>query len=119
MSGDVSVRELRNYTAEVLRRVEAGERIRVTVDRRPVAATESMHARRLRTLQAVQSTYAALDVDEAVAASFAELVAVARRAGRRPKVQDTWIAATAHAHQVAVNSQDADFDDLAIEVVRV
>jgi antitoxin (DNA-binding transcriptional repressor) of toxin-antitoxin stability system len=33
----VSVRELRNHTAEVLRRVEAGERLRVTVDRRAVA----------------------------------------------------------------------------------
>jgi prevent-host-death family protein len=28
---------LRNHTAEVLRRVEAGERLQVTVDRRPVA----------------------------------------------------------------------------------
>jgi prevent-host-death family protein len=37
MSEDVSVRELRNHTAEVLRRVEAGARLRVTVDRRPVA----------------------------------------------------------------------------------
>jgi prevent-host-death family protein len=37
VSKDVSVRELRNHTAEVLRRVEAGERLRVTVDRRPVA----------------------------------------------------------------------------------
>jgi prevent-host-death family protein len=37
MSDDVSVRELRNHTADVLRRVEAGERLRVTVDRRPVA----------------------------------------------------------------------------------
>ena len=34
---DVSVRELRNHTAEVLRRVEAGEHLRITVDRRPVA----------------------------------------------------------------------------------
>ncbi|MEA2297765.1 MAG: hypothetical protein QOF77_701 [Solirubrobacteraceae bacterium] len=34
---EVSVRELRNHTAEVLRRVEAGERLRVSVDRRPVA----------------------------------------------------------------------------------
>ncbi len=34
---DVSVRELRNHTSAVLRRVEAGERVRVTVDRRPVA----------------------------------------------------------------------------------
>lgn len=31
------MRELRNHTAAVLRRVEAGERLRVTVDRRPVA----------------------------------------------------------------------------------
>jgi prevent-host-death family protein len=37
VSGEVSVRELRNHTAEVLRRVESGERLRVTVDRRPVA----------------------------------------------------------------------------------
>jgi len=37
VSGEVSVRELRNHTADVLRRVEAGERLRVTVDRRPVA----------------------------------------------------------------------------------
>lgn len=37
MSEEVSVRDLRNHTAEVLRRVEAGERLRVTVDRRPVA----------------------------------------------------------------------------------
>jgi len=33
----VSVRDLRNHTAEVLRRVEGGERILITVDRRPVA----------------------------------------------------------------------------------
>ncbi len=34
---DVSARELRNHTASVLRRVEAGERLRVTISRRPVA----------------------------------------------------------------------------------
>jgi prevent-host-death family protein len=33
----VSVRDLRNHTADVLRRVEDGERIQITVDRRPVA----------------------------------------------------------------------------------
>jgi prevent-host-death family protein len=41
----VSVRELRNHTAEVLRRVEAGERLRVTVDRRPVAELAPLPAR--------------------------------------------------------------------------
>lgn len=34
---DVSARDLRNQTASVLRRVEAGERITVNVNRRPVA----------------------------------------------------------------------------------
>lgn len=34
---DVSARDLRNHTAQVLRRVEAGERVRVSVNRRPVA----------------------------------------------------------------------------------
>jgi prevent-host-death family protein len=42
---EVSVRELRNHTAEVLRRVEAGERLRVTVDRRPVAELAPLAAR--------------------------------------------------------------------------
>jgi prevent-host-death family protein len=45
MAGDVSVRELRNNTADVLRRVEAGERLRVTVDRRPVAELSPLPAR--------------------------------------------------------------------------
>jgi prevent-host-death family protein len=34
---DVSSRELRNHTADVLRRVEAGEHVRISVNRRPVA----------------------------------------------------------------------------------
>jgi prevent-host-death family protein len=34
---DVSSRDLRNRTSEVLRRVEAGERLRISVNRRPVA----------------------------------------------------------------------------------
>jgi prevent-host-death family protein len=45
VSNDVSVRELRNHTAEVLRRVEAGERLRVTVDRRPVAELAPLPSR--------------------------------------------------------------------------
>jgi predicted nucleic acid-binding protein len=84
-----------------------------------LAEADGVRAQRLRTLQAAQATYAALPVDEDVAAAFAELVATGRRAARRPKVQDTWIAATARAHRVAVFTQDADFDELAVDVVRV
>jgi len=84
-----------------------------------MADTEDRRARRLRTVQSAQAIYVALPIDDAVASAFAELVATARRAGRRPKVQDTWIAATARAHAVAVYTQDSDFDELAVDVVRV
>lgn len=84
-----------------------------------LAGSDETRGRRLRTLQAAQAAYVALPVDEAVASAFAELVATARRGGRRPKIQDTWIAATARAHEVAVYTQDDDLDDLAVDVVRV
>ncbi len=84
-----------------------------------LADTEVRRGGRLRTLHAVRSTYVALSIDETVASAFAELVAIARGAGRRPAVQDTWIAATARAHGVAVYAQDSDFDELAVDVVHV
>jgi prevent-host-death family protein len=43
---EVSVRDLRNHTSEVLRRVEAGAPVTVTVDRRPVARLVPLPARR-------------------------------------------------------------------------
>ena len=84
-----------------------------------MAESEAVRARRLQTLRAVQSTYVALPVDERVASAFAELVSFARRSGRRARIQDAWIAATARAHDVAVYTQDDDFDAFAIDVVRV
>jgi predicted nucleic acid-binding protein len=85
-----------------------------------MAQSESVRARRLATLRALHATYLALPVDEPVASAFAELVAAARREGRRPKVQDAWIAATALAHQAALYTQDSDFDALpGVDVVPV
>ncbi len=84
-----------------------------------LARSEDVRAQRLATLRALQATYVALPIDEGVASAFANLVAATRRQGRRPKVQDTWIAATARAHSVAVYTQDADFDDLDVDVIRV
>jgi predicted nucleic acid-binding protein len=85
-----------------------------------MAQSEEIRARRLATMSALRSAYVPLPVDEEVAAAFAELVAAARRAGRRLRVQDAWIAATARAHAVAVVTQDSDFDDLpGLDVVRV
>ncbi len=53
MDGSISVRDLRNTVSEVLRRVEGGERLTVTVDRRPVA--EIVPLRRRRTVSAVEA----------------------------------------------------------------
>jgi predicted nucleic acid-binding protein len=72
---------------------------------------------RLRTLSAVQSLFEPIPIDPPVARIFAELVAEARRLGKRPKIMDSWIAATAVAHDLAVYTQDDDF--LAIPRVRV
>jgi prevent-host-death family protein len=43
---EVSLRDLRNHTSEVLRGVEAGGPVTVTVDRRPVARLVPLTARR-------------------------------------------------------------------------
>lgn len=43
---EIASRELRNDTARVLRRVEAGEELVVTVDRRPVAVLVPLGRRR-------------------------------------------------------------------------
>lgn len=68
MSNEVSARDLRNRTAEVLRRVEAGERLRVTVDRRPVAelvplARRSEWVSRQRVIDSLNQTDAQLRRD--------------------------------------------------------
>jgi prevent-host-death family protein len=42
---DIPARELRNNVSSVLRRVEAGERLRVTVSGRPVAELAPLQAR--------------------------------------------------------------------------
>jgi len=84
-----------------------------------LASDEIVRAQRLRTLRATHRTYVALPIDESVTSACAELIAVARQAGRRARVMDAWIAATARAHDVAVYTKDADFDDLAVAVVQV
>lgn len=47
---EVASRELRNDTAGVLRRVQAGEEVTVTVNGRPVALLTAVRARRRRWL---------------------------------------------------------------------
>jgi predicted nucleic acid-binding protein len=83
-------------------------------------AQGSVRARRLRTLTMVQNTFEPLPIDPEVARTFAELVAEARRLRKRPKIIDTWIAATAVAHDVPVYTQDEDFAEIPkVRVYRV
>jgi predicted nucleic acid-binding protein len=76
------------------------------------AQSPAVRARRLRTLTMVQNAFEPLPIDAEVARTFAELVATARRHGKRPKIMDTWIAATAVAHDLPVYTQDEDFAEI-------
>ena len=78
-----------------------------------VAEDTGVRARRLRTLSEVERTFDPLPVDSDVARAFARLAAEARREGRRPKIMDTFIAATGLAHGLSVYAQDEDFTGFA------
>lgn len=77
-----------------------------------MAQGPAVRARRLRTLTMVQNAFEPLPIDAEVARTFAELVAEARRHGKRPKIMDTWIAATAVTHEIPVYTQDEDFAEI-------
>ena len=84
-----------------------------------VAEDASIRAQRLATLSEVEALEP-LPVDDAAARAFAEIVADARRRGRRPKILDALIAATARSRAMPVYTQDAGFEDMVgVAVVRV
>jgi toxin FitB len=78
-----------------------------------VAKSAESRATRLSRLSAVQRRFDALPVDDAVADSYGRLAARVAEIGRQPRarVMDLLIAATAHAHNAAVYTRNAD--DLA------
>jgi hypothetical protein len=76
-------------------------------------------SRRLSTYQLAQR-FEALPVDGAVADAWALLVSRLRAAGRKVPINESWIAATAIAHQVPIVTQDADYDTMPdVEVIRL
>lgn len=79
------------------------------------AGTRSL---RLRTVSRIERDFEAIPIDAEVARVFASIVAEARQRGRRPKVMDTWIAATGVRHGLMVFSQDADFEGIPQVQVR-
>ena len=85
-----------------------------------VARDPDARAERLATLTRVREETAGLPADHRVASGYARLAAAELAAGRKPRVHDTWIAATALVHGAEVWTQDDDFSGFsAVDVVRV
>jgi predicted nucleic acid-binding protein len=84
------------------------------------AADTEARATRLATLSRVRATYPLLSVDAEVASCFSRLAAAELARGRSLRRHDTWIAATALRHGVAVVTQDSDFSSFTeVSVLRV
>ena len=84
------------------------------------ARNQPTRAVRLATLSRVRAEYPLLEIDDATASCFARIADEQLQAGRKLRRHDTWIAATALRHQVAVVTQDAGFTDFtSVEVIRV
>jgi predicted nucleic acid-binding protein len=85
-----------------------------------MAQDPETRSQRLATLTQVREQTAGLPADDRVASAYARLAATELSEGRRPRVHDTWIAATALAHGAEVWTQDADFTRFdAVDVVQV
>lgn len=76
-------------------------------------------ARRLSTY-ALAQRFEPLAIDEAVSEAWALLVSQLRAAGRRVPTNDSWIAATAIAHDIPIVTQDSDYDAMAnVAVIKI
>lgn len=85
-----------------------------------VAGDADARAQRLATLTRVREQVAGLPAGERVASAYARLAAGELAKGRRPRIHDTWIAATAIVEHAEVWTQDDDFSSFAgLDVVRV
>lgn len=85
-----------------------------------VAKDSDTRAARLATLTRLREQTAGLPIDNRVASAYARLAARQPSDGRRPRVNDTWIAATAVVHDAEVWTRDADFSALrGVDIVRI
>jgi hypothetical protein len=83
------------------------------------AADGTTRARRLATLSRVERLEP-LPIDDTVAQAWAALRLALREAGKRMRVNDSWIAATANAHEIPVVTQDGDYEDVpGVAVIRL
>jgi hypothetical protein len=72
-----------------------------------LASTPEARARGLATLRSAESIDP-VEIDDAAAAAWAQLLATLRKDGRRMPVNDSWIAATSLSRGYSVVTQDAD-----------
>ena len=84
-----------------------------------VAPTPSERERRLRTLLQA-NRLRPLRVDGQVAQVWAELRSMLRESKRALAANDSWIAATAIAHQLPLATQDEDYADIpGLQLIRL
>jgi predicted nucleic acid-binding protein len=85
-----------------------------------MAIDSDTRAMRLTTLTRIREQTSGLPADDRVASAYARLAASELHAGRKPRVHDTWIAATALTHGGEVWTQDKDFTAFsAVNIVRL
>jgi predicted nucleic acid-binding protein len=85
-----------------------------------MARDSDVRATRLATLTRVREQAAGVPIDDRVSSAYARLAASELSAGRKPRVNDTWIAATAFVHGASVWTQDADFTAFrGVDIVHV
>lgn len=83
------------------------------------ASDPGIASRRLDTYELARR-FDPLPIDEAVSDAWAELVAELKAAGRGMPINDSWIAATAIAHEVPLVTQDTDFENTpGLAVIRI
>lgn len=83
------------------------------------AADTATRTRRLETLTRAD-TFEPVPIDRSVASAWAGLRVALRDMGKRMPLNDSWIAATAIAHEIPVVTQDADYDDIpGLTTIRV
>jgi predicted nucleic acid-binding protein len=76
-------------------------------------------ARSLSTYELAHS-FEPLTIDDSVSEAWALLISRLRAAGRKAPINDSWIAATAIAHEVPVVTQDTDYDEMpGLEVIKL
>jgi predicted nucleic acid-binding protein len=85
-----------------------------------LVAKDDERPTRIATLSAVESTWDPLPVDAEVARQFGQIIAALRRSGRRVRVLDALVAATAVVEDIPVVTQDHYYDAIpGVEVIKV